>query len=824
MNGDSASRLTSTLQFTYYKDANFGIARIYPLGGPIQGGTRIHVYLIDDRLLVDLGGTAHGPACRFAYTERSATTYVIEEHVTLVRANLTDCAGSRTCGGGHGSLTCVVPPYTSSTTVDGAADVSVEVTINGQHYTSSGLSIRQYDPSAWRVLSLAPRGGPLSGNTSVVLRSELLQPLGDVRCRFGDVAEAEVLARLDAGVADVDATIDQSTSLVACVSPSHWRQGQGAQHVEIALTLNGQDYFSLWQEAIFTFYPNGKPSHGLSVQELTPNGGPSAGGTLVTVRGTGFVNFGGVLCLFEGEPKVPAFQDAQPDFIACTTPSAFVLQSPTSELRSLEVTLNGQTCAASTSMIAFRYYNASALSIARIYPLGGPIQGGTRIHVYLIDDRLLVDLGGTAHGPACRFAYTERSATTYVIEEHVTLVRANLTDCAGSRTCGGGHGSLTCVVPPYTSSTTVDGAADVSVEVTINGQHYTSSGLSIRQYDPSAWRVLSLAPRGGPLSGNTSVVLRSELLQPLGDVRCRFGDAYNEEVHASLDEAASVVSCVSPPHWQQGALYGTQEVEVELTLNGQDYLSAGMQGAFTYYDVDRPPERTAPDAGAYAGGTSARWRHHGRSVRHLTPNGGPSAGGTLVTVRGTGFVNFGGVLCLFEGEAPVNATLVNEEELRCRSPPMTPATAFETRALEVTLNGQRRARTSSGVPFTYFDSASNVRVSSIYPRGGRSVGGTLVTVLGRGFRDLDHGRGLKCAFGEAPLVHARLVGDSDTRLTCQSPPATDAAAVGVCTDQMTVVPLRITLNGNNSIAPPESNVDSTSWALTQDDVTFSYHD
>ena len=49
----------------------------------------------------------------------------------LVRANLTSCEGQRYCGAGWSAMLCVAPPYTGPL-VAGAADVTIEVTVNGQ--------------------------------------------------------------------------------------------------------------------------------------------------------------------------------------------------------------------------------------------------------------------------------------------------------------------------------------------------------------------------------------------------------------------------------------------------------------------------------------------------------------------------------------------------------------------------------------------------------------------------------------------------------------------------------------------------------------------
>eukprot|EP00900_Chrysochromulina_parva_P017045 jgi/Chrpa1/25341/Chrysochromulina_OHIO_Genome00026959-RA len=169
--------------------------------------------------------------------------------------------------------------------------------------------------------------------------------------------------------------------------------------------------------------------------------------------------------------------------------------------------------------------------------------------------------------------------------------------------------------------------------------------------------------------------------------------------------------------------------------------------------------------------------------------------------------------------------MVDSEALICQSPPTSPTTAFEPRSLEVSLNGQLQARTSAGVNFTYFRSGVDVRVSRIYPRGGRPEGGTLITVTGVGFRDLDHGRGLGCAFGAAPLTPARLSSGTEeaSELLCESPPVTAANIDGVC-GAVTRVAFRVTLNGNNSIAVTHNGSNGSQLALTQDEVEFVYHE
>ena len=298
--------------------------------------------------------------------------------------------------------------------------------------------------------------------------------------------------------------------------------------------------------------------------------------------------------------------------------------------RPLELTFNGEDAALtiSSSGVPFTYYEPTAFNVSSIFPLGGPTAGATAISVYLTDPAFLVDLGGGDHGVFCRFSRTE----TYgefahaVVEWVHTITNASLRDCLGASTCGGGRGYIACESPQFngTLSPESDGR-DVTVEVSINGQNFTDSGVVFRYYDPSVWRVHSFGPRGGPMGGNTSVVVSGMRFEPLGPTRCRFGEL-NLEVNSTVDDPRTL-RIVSPAHWNSGGQRwnlraASQQVEIACTLNGQQYLhTLPHRSTYTYYSVGDAP--------------------YALSVRRLDPIGGPASGGTLVELTGTGFDDFG---------------------------------------------------------------------------------------------------------------------------------------------------------------------------------------
>ena len=661
--------------------------------------------------------------------------------------------------------------------------------------------------------SIFPLGGPYDGNTAVTVTGVAFQDLGDAKCRFGI---DEVQARI------VNSTTIECSS-PGCASPTCVAgQQQTAVHVPLEVSLNGVSFTGTGLQ--FTYYDMQR----VAVSLLTPSGGPRSGNTKLRVDGVNFrdlssgaggVRLQGLKCKFGSNDMVNATRKAlSRTEVSCVAPPD--LSWPANGTGAvamlamhgvpLELTFNGYDTPGSLteSRVPFSYYEPTRFNVSRVHPLGGPMDGGTELSVYLIDGRLLTDLGGGVHGVLCRFSYEEvvgdlgheRTVTRH------TIVNGTLGDCKSARQCGAGWGKITCKVPPYTGPLTpaFDGA-DVRVEVTLNAQDYTDSGTLFRYYDAGVWRMHRFHPRGGPLRGNSSMTVSGLRFQHLGDLRCRFG-VLNLETNATI-VAGDTMLCASPPNWNQQA--STQVVDLEVTLNGQDYLRAKMhQSEFTYYALDETPT--------------------GLSVLQLDPPGGPEAGGTLVRVSGTGFVDRGGLLCKFGLEPAVPASLVDQEHVRCYAPPRVADASgggtFDPRSVEVTINSQLHHVTSSGVQFAYYKS-EELRVSRIYPRGGPRGGGTMVTVWGIGFRELGHGNhtagferegtrnlaGLHCRFGASDLVPATLGtsgGEGPQQLTCASPalPPTDRCQTEV---------VRVTNNANN---PPGGA------ALTPDVVGFSYYD
>ena len=147
---------------------------------------------------------------------------------------------------------------------------------------------------------------------------------------------------------------------------------------------------------------------------------------------------------------------------------------------------------------------------------------------------------------------------------------------------------------------------------------------------------------------------------------------------------------------------------------------------------------------------------------------GPVAGNTLVTVTGTqDFINSwetGTLRCRFDTEIVVG-TFVTSSTMQCYSPGHSATSGVP---LEISSNNQDYS--TEGMTFEYQD---DVDVTLIFPIGGSTAGGTIVTVSGDAFTSA-----ATCRFNLALATSATV--QSSSTMLCESPAhAAGLAAVEV---------------------------------------------
>jgi hypothetical protein len=150
-------------------------------------------------------------------------------------------------------------------------------------------------------------------------------------------------------------------------------------------------------------------------------------------------------------------------------------------------------------------------------------------------------------------------------------------------------------------------------------------------------------------------------------------------------------------------------------------------------------------------------------VSSISPNNGPIAGGTAVTISGSNFAT--GATVTIGGAAATNVAVVSGTQITAK----TPAHAAGAVTVTVTVNGQAGSLANG---FTYTGPPT---VTSVSPNNGPVAGGTAVTITGTNFA-----AGATVTFGSTAATNVVVV--SATQITATTP----AGSVGAVTVTVTV--------------------------------------
>jgi serine/threonine-protein kinase len=258
-----------------------------------------------------------------------------------------------------------------------------------------------------------------------------------------------------------------------------------------------------------------------------------------------------------------------------------------------------------------------------------------------------------------------------------------------------------------------------------------------------------------------------------------YGPRWHERGRSHLGEAALLLAAL----WPSGGLPAVQGTTMEKILLRQRHLRARLRHA-------RAVKKTIAAAIAVAvvaGGTVAAIGLT-RSSRPVTlpvvtgvsPASGGTAGGTTVTVTGTGL---DGATVVRFGGAPGTITADSVTQITVTSPPSastasgtagsgTQTTTAGTGIVDVTVTAPGGTSHHTAVDhYTY--TASQPAVTGVSPPSGGIAGGTTVTVTGTGLAGATAVR-----FGAAA---AAITADSGTQITVTSPPGTGRVDIIVTT-------------------------------------------
>lgn len=256
--------------------------------------------------------------------------------------------------------------------------------------------------------------------------------------------------------------------------------------------------------------------------------------------------------------------------------------------------------------------------------------------------------------------------------------------------------------------------------------------------------VTSVLPNSGPTTGGTNVTITGSAFT--GTTKVSFGSVAASSFHVV---SGNEVTAISPPQ-------STSIQTVSVTTPEGTSAPEPTNDQFTY-DAPTPV------------------------VTSVAPASGPDAGGTLVTITGSGFIGTGKVR--FGTAVAARFTVVSDTVVTA----VTPAQLPGPHPVYVTTAGGTNI---AGAALSEFRALAPVAVTTaVTPASGPTTGGTTVTITGTGFSGAT-----RVAFGAVAATSFTVV--SNTEITAVTP----VQPAGVRPVLVTT-----TLGGTNAaLGPPDS--------------------
>lgn len=470
-----------------------------------------------------------------------------------------------------------------------------------------------------------------------------------------------------------------------------------------------------------------------TITEVSPSYGPTAGGTSMTITGKGFQNstlddvtFGGVSCTSQ-----VAVSDTE---ITCTTASA------SAGVVDVIVTVGGETA---TLADGFEYVPPP--TVTSVDPASGPVSGGTQVVVTGTGfrDGAAVDIGGvacpgmlasdtviqcttrectggctagaklvTVTNTDAQFA-TLTNGFTYISAPQVVSITPEVGPVTGGTSVtisgngfihgpsptvliagipctgvSGGASSLTCT----TGAAATEGVGDVYVENNDGGVGIKFDAFTYQE----AIQVTSVSPAVGPVSGGTEIFIEGSGFYTAS------GGATLPTV--MLDPAGSPASCGSVVYHSDTLISCTTSAHaaatVDVEVTNPDTSSDSVASAFEYRPVP--------------------------TISNVSPDNGPAAGGTTVTITGTNFVS-GALVTIGNKDCAVGT--LGAGSITCT----TSASAAGTYDVKV-MNPDGQSATDNNA-YTYYAAPTVTSISNSVTLSnfGRASGGETATIRGTGF-------------------------------------------------------------------------------------------
>lgn len=582
----------------------------------------------------------------------------------------------------------------------------VDVTVFNTRESLVVTDAYEYLPDVPVIISRTPTSVPIAGGTTVTITGTGFATVDDVTVAGNTVAFSVVS---DTTITFTTPARPIGTAAVVVSSPS------GSASTSIS-------YYAP-----------------LTVDTVSPTSGPGSGNTLVTITGTGFtgVTIGGVTFDGVAGTSINVLSDTQ---LTVRTPVHLPGVVPV-------VVTNPR---ASSTPAEFTYTTPEP-SITSLSPNEAPLAGGTTITING------TDLSGatqvTVDGSSVSFTIVSSSQVTFQAPPHAvgsaTVAVATPGGTATGQLTYYRACTVTAVSPPI-------GPVQGGTLVTITGTGFTgATAVSFGGTPGTSISVLS----------DTQIIVVSPA-RVAGTVNVRVTNSRSTSpINSPADNytfaETPVVDAITPTS-------GPTSGGTLVTLNGSGLDTATVltvDGASQPFTIVSPtqitfttPAHPAGDAivavANAAGGTdtapSPFTYYAPVAVTSVSPSTGSTAGGTTVTVLGSGFT--GTTSVTFGGTPGTSVVVVNDGRLTV----VSPAHPLGTVDIRVT-NPRDTSPVTAADEFSYVTPPT---IDTLTPNSGSVVGGTTVTLAGSNFTDA-----MQVRFGGVAATNLTIIDDATVTVT-----------------------------------------------------------
>lgn len=527
--------------------------------------------------------------------------------------------------------------------------------------------------------------------------------------------------------------------------------GEGGGDVTLKMYLSNPSY------ATTQGSPGVVTVKAVDVTQVAPDAGVVEGGNQIVVTGDNFT--GATAVVFTPLTGTPVDTT---DFTVDTSNKITVTVPDLSDQlgddrNTMSVAVQVKVGPAESPRTVSYLYTAIQPAVSSVDPNAGPLAGGTEVTI-------------------------DGSGFTWTTEVVFTL--ADGQEYASDVVTPGEDESLVVESPAIPGSAVKSNKAIANVQVVDDDQGVvvTSAKTNANRFTYEGPVVDAVDPSTGPLAGGTEITITGDNFTDATAVVFAFANGTKITVKATTGMDGLVT--VETPAASASVLSTNQavaNVEVRVTTDGSSATSpASTADQFTY---------------------------KGPTVTSLSQASGPLAGGTTLTVTGTGFTGASAVLFHFSngGVLAVPASTTSNSSITVKTPAVSASELSTDNAIaDVEVQVSAGHGTTATSPATSADrfTFQGPAVSGVSPSSGPVQGGTAITVSGHGFTGAT-AVVFHFANGNVQSVSTSASVDTSLQVTTPEITATDLSTDNAIAD----VEVQVAAAGGTTATSPATTVD-----------------